>query len=357
MTTSSARPTRVLIVEDSSTTRMLLRRAFAGDPRFEVVAALSSAEEAWDQLPMLAPDVMTLDIELPGMSGIELLRRLRPVRPVPTVVVSARGGKGARESLEALEAGAVDVVEKPGGGTTPESMLSELRTKVAIAATARLGRLKAPMPLGPVSTASSATGRSAGRGLELIALGASTGGPAAVEQVLAALVPPMPPVVVVLHMPAGFTNTYAARLNDRCRLEVAEAVDGELLRPGRVLIAPGGRQFRMRRQNGALAVVLGETTRHGGHAPSVDVLFESVAATAGRNAIGAIFTGMGADGAAGLLSLRKAGGRTLAQDEASCVVFGMPKAAWELGAAEELVPLEQIASRLTTLPAAPRLTR
>jgi two-component system chemotaxis response regulator CheB len=340
--------TRVLVVDDSLTARVMMVRAISADPRFEVVGAVRTAEEALSRLEELSPDVMTLDLDLPGMGGIELLQRIRPVRPVPTVVVSAYSGRGARLSLEALAAGAVDIIEKPGPGVDVEGMLAELRTKVAIAATARLGRFKQADAIAQAGPAVPMPGAAPARrgAAELIAIGASTGGPTAMQVVLEALPANSPPVVVAIHMPGGFTHSYAQRLNERCRLSVREAQDGDELVPGRILVAPGGLQTRVRKRGAGFCVSVTGDERVNGHAPSVDVLFESVAQSAGKRAAGAILTGMGADGAKGLLTLRRTGAHTFAQDEASCVVYGMPKAAWELGAVEAVVPLADIAGRL-----------
>lgn len=339
----SRRPIRVLIVDASASGRLLVARALAPDGRFQVLAALRNAEEVLERIADLAPDVLTLDADLPGLTGLELLRRLETQTPTPTVLVSAPSTRGARIALEALSAGAIELVQKPAPGTTPEAMFTELRAKVVVAATAHVSQHDA-------SDAEPPPSRMAPMGMEVIAIGASTGGPAAVERVVTSLPRNAPPVLVVLHMPSGFTQTFAQRVNDRARLRFIEAEDGTVLGEGFGYIAPGGRQLRVRRRNGALVVALGEETRVTGHCPSVDVLFQSVAETAGPRAVGALLTGMGSDGAAGLLAIREAGGRTLAQDEASCVVYGMPRTAYELGAVERLVPLDDIAARLVALP-------
>jgi two-component system chemotaxis response regulator CheB len=327
---------------------MIIARALSFDPRLEVVGAVRTAEEALERIEQLSPDVITLDLDLPGMGGIELLKRIKPIRPIPTVVVSAHSGRGARLSHDALAAGAVDVVEKPCPGVDVEAVLAELRTKVTIAATARLGRFKQAAAISGAGPAPSLVGVSAARRgrAELLASGASTGGPTAVQSVLEAMPASPPPVVVAIHMPAGFTTNYAQRLNEVCRLSVSEAKDGDELLPGRILVAPGGLQTRVRRKGAGFSVSITGDERVNGHAPSVDILFESVALAAGKRAAAAIMTGMGADGARGMLTLRQTGARTFAQDEASCVVFGMPKAAWELGAAEALVPPGDLAGKL-----------
>ncbi|MFM2152904.1 MAG: hypothetical protein RL199_1339 [Pseudomonadota bacterium] len=348
MTTATSKRTRVLVVDDSATVRLMLSRALAADPRLEVVGTVGSAEEALDQLERLAPDVMTLDIELPGMSGIDLLQKIRPLRLVPTVIVSGHSKRGARLTFEALAAGAVDVVEKPTNGADVNAMLAEVRTKVVIASTARLGRFKQASSIAASSPFAGEPGVFAPkRGTaELLAIGASTGGPTAVQSVLEAMPANSPPIVVAIHMPAGFTNSYAQRLNELCRLSVSEARDGDELAPGSILVAPGGLQTRVRKRGAGFYVSVTGDERVNGHAPSVDVLFDSVAQSAGKRAAAAILTGMGADGAKGMLALRQTGARTFAQDEASCVVFGMPKAAWDLGAAESLVPLDELALKL-----------
>jgi two-component system chemotaxis response regulator CheB len=290
----------------------------------------------------LEPRVLTLDIEMPKMDGLEFLRRLMVHHPVRAVIVSSLSERGSRIALDALDAGAVDVVAKPtrnlAGGTA--AMLAELRTKVLIAAGARLST-KAAAPPAPERAAPSAL---AATTHHLVAIGASTGGTEAIRQVLQGLPPTAPGIAIVQHMPPGFTAPFAARLAELTRLEVREAVDGDRLFPGRVLIAPAGRHLRVVRSGGDWIGRVSDGDRVSGHCPSVDVLFRSVATAAGPSGIGVLLTGMGADGADGLLAMRQAGARTFAQDEATSVVWGMPREAWQRGAAEALVPLAEVAT-------------
>lgn len=331
---------RVLVVDDSAVARQVLSAGLAEDPRIEVVGVARDAWEARDLIVKLEPHVVTLDVEMPRMDGIEFLRRLRAHHPVRAVVVSSLTTRGSVVALDALEAGAVEVVAKPtrnlAGGTA--AMLAELRTKVAIASTARLPH---PTTHAPIESRALAAATH-----KLVALGASTGGTEALRAVLQALPPTLPGLVMVQHMPPGFTSTFAARLDETSRLSVKEAADGDRAFPGRALLAPAGRQMRVERSGGDWVVRLGESEKYSGHCPSVDVLFQSVASAAGANAVGGLLTGMGADGAEGLGTMRHAGARTFAQDEASSVVWGMPRAAWERGAAEALVPLSDVASTL-----------
>jgi two-component system chemotaxis response regulator CheB len=290
------------------------------------------------------PDVLTLDVEMPRMDGVEFLRRLMSQMPIPVVMVSSLTQAGAQATLDALDAGAVDFVTKPGsqfGGKGLESMMGELRAKVKAAARVRVSQLRgksvAKAPSSPLTRAMANTTD------KVIALGASTGGTEALRQVVELFPANTPGVVVVQHMPEKFTEMYAERLNRGCAMDVREAKDNDRVIPGRILIAPGGMQMRVVRQGGQYRVRCKAAERVSGHCPSVDVLFDSVAQDVGRNAVGAIFTGMGSDGAAGLLKMRQAGASTLGQDEATCVVYGMPKVAFERGAVEVQLPLDAMA--------------
>jgi two-component system chemotaxis response regulator CheB len=339
-----SRQIRVLVVDDSAVARAALTRGLEMDPNILVVGQARDPFEARDRILELSPEVMTLDVEMPRMDGVEFLRRLMPQRPIPVVVVSSLTQKGGRIAMEALEAGAVDVVAKPtrnlSGGL--DAMLVELRTKVKIASTVNVSRWKlrpaAPQP--PVTRALSDTTD------KIIAIGASTGGTEAIRAVLDSMPASAPGIVIVQHMPAGFTTAFAQRLDESSAVQVREAKDGDRVFPGRALLAPGGMQMRLMRSGGEYRVQVGGTLKVSGHCPSVDVLFSSTADCAGRNAVGALLTGMGADGAAGLLRMRQAGARTLAQDEATSVVWGMPRVAWEKGAAERLEPIEGVAGRI-----------
>lgn len=334
---------KVLVVEDSLVFRELLVQNLNKDPAIRVVAAARDPYEARDAIVEYKPDVMTLDLELPRMGGIEFLRKLMPQYPLPVVVISSLSDK----VFEALDAGAVDFVAKPT--VSDRSQLeafvqNELPVKIKIASIARIGMIK--KTINPVI--SDPVGGSGGE--RIIAIGASTGGPEATSTVLKQFGPDIPGVVLVQHMPAGFTEMYAKRLNDECRVRVKEARSGDPVLPGQVLLAPGGdAHMQLIRVNGTYQVVLKKTPKVNGHCPSVDVLFHSVAETAGKRAIGIILTGMGGDGAKGLLAMRQKGARTVGQDESTCVVYGMPKVAYELGAVEYQEKLGDIAKRTYTI--------
>lgn len=329
---------RVLVVDDSALARTALSRGLSLDPDLEVVGEARDPFDARDKILSLSPDVMTLDVEMPRMDGIEFLRRLMPQRPIPTVVVSSLSQRGSEIALAALSAGAVDVVCKPSrnlsGGL--DAMIGELRTKLKIAATARVAqhktRLPPPRPAGALAETTD----------KIVAIGASTGGTEAIGVVLARMPANAPGVAIVQHMPPGFTHTFAHHLDAVCAVQVSEARDGDRLFPGRALVAPGGQQLRVVRSGGDYLVEVRPGDKVSGHCPSVDVLFASVASCAGPNAVGVLLTGMGSDGAAGLLAMRRAGARTVAQDEATSVVWGMPKVAWENGGAERVEPIERI---------------
>ena len=330
---------RVLVVDDSILFRELLVRAINKDPGLEVVAVAGDAYEARDKIIECRPDVMTLDVELPRMSGIEFIRRLLPQYYIPIVCVSALNGN----VFDALEAGAVDFVNKPSGMTAREVedfVLRELNTKIKIASMAK------PRV---VQTNRSHTALTATASDRVIAIGASTGGTEAIYDVIKRFGQNIPGVVVVQHMPPVFTAMYAERLNRQCLVSVKEAKDGDCVQRGQVLIAPGDKHMRLVRSGGMYRVECREGEKVSGHCPSVDALFQSVAEAAGDKAIGVILTGMGADGAKGLLAMRKAGACTIGQDEESCVVYGMPKAAYDCGAVQYQAGLTQIADKVHAL--------
>jgi two-component system chemotaxis response regulator CheB len=347
------RKIRVLVVDDMPMVRELLSRGLAMDPMIEVVATAGDPFEARDRIIEHKPDVMTLDVEMPNMDGVEFLRRLMPQYPIPTVMVSSLTERGKEVTLNALQAGALDFVTKPGSdsGRGLNDMLVELRTKVKIASTANVSHWKRPrtavppdatvhVPVARPSVTTAIPGRTSEK---LIAIGASTGGTEAIREVVTRFPATTPGVVIVQHMPAGFTRLFAERLNTLCQMEVKEAEDHDPIVPGRILIAPGGRQMAVVRIGAVwqVRVTLGEPVN--GHCPSVEVLMQSVADCAGSHAVGVMLTGMGADGADGIKAMRNAGARCFAQDEESCVVFGMPKVAWERGGVERLVPLREMA--------------
>jgi two-component system chemotaxis response regulator CheB len=334
------RPVKVLVVDDSATMRALLSSRLRRDPEIEVVGGAGDPLQAREMIKQLNPDVLTLDVEMPRMNGIEFLEKLMRLRPMPVVMVSTLTQEGAETTLQALELGAFDCVGKPASAELAQAF-DDLAEKVKAAAKSRV-RAAAPRP----APARVSNFRSNGK---IIAIGASTGGVEALITVLSAMPENCPPIVVTQHMPATFTKSFAARLDRLCAPSVSEAEDGESLRPGKVLIAPGGARH-MEVGGGANPFArLRESDLVNGHRPSVDVLFNSVAATCGARSVGLILTGMGKDGAKGLLAMRETGARTFGQDEASCVVYGMPKVAFEIGAVERQAPLDKIASHILAL--------
>ncbi|MDY5576028.1 MAG: chemotaxis response regulator protein-glutamate methylesterase [Lachnospiraceae bacterium] len=330
---------RVLVVEDSAVFRELLVRALNTDPAIEIVATARDPFEARDAIIAHRPDVMTLDLELPRMSGIEFLRKLMPQYPLPVVVISSLNDK----VFDALNAGAVEFVAKPTGANAEQLtnfIKNELAVKIKVASIAKVSRWKKS-----AMEVHSQTLTVNNQEL-IVAIGASTGGTEAIAAVIKEFDTDIPGVVVVQHMPENFTKMYADRLNDQCRVVVKEAKSGDLVLPGQVLIAPGGSShMQVVKINGTYQVVNRPGPKVNGHCPSVDVLFQSVANVAGRKAIGIILTGMGGDGAQGLLEMRKAGARTIGQDESTCVVYGMPKVAYDIGAVEYQEKLVNIAKR------------
>lgn len=337
------RPIRVLVVDDSIMFRNMLVQGLNADPNIEVVAEAEDAYAARDAIIKFKPDVMTLDVELPRMNGIEFLRRLMPQYPIPVVMISALNNK----VFDALEAGAVDFVNKPSNlnrAQLNDFLAQELATKVKIASTAKVGRLKRVDPV-TVSTGIATVGSKD----SIVAIGASTGGTEAIYEVVKGFKRDIPGVVIVQHMPSGFTKMYAERLNNQCEVAVKEAQTGDRVLPGQVLIAPGDKHMRLVKVAGAYQVECNGTDRVNGHCPSVEVLFNSVAKVAGKNAIGVILTGMGGDGAKGLLAMKNAGAQTIGQDEASCVVYGMPKVAYDIGAVQYRMTLTAIAGKVYSL--------
>ena len=295
---------------------------------------------AWEKIRTLDPDVITLDVEMPRMDGITFLEKLMRRRPIPVVMVSSLTEAGCTTTLRALELGAIDFVTKPLVGLREgfPALAQELTEKVKVAAGARLRFSPTPLPIRPITGP-----RPIGTTQRLIALGASTGGTEAIREVLSALPADAPAVLIVQHMPEHFTRAFANRLDGLCAVRVKEAADGDRALAGHVLIAPGSHHMRLVRDGATYVVRLGADAAVNRHRPSVDVLFHSCAEVAGTSAVGILLTGMGDDGARGLLAMRQAGATTLAQDEASCVVFGMPRAAIELGAAAHVVTLSSMA--------------
>lgn len=348
--TSPKRVIRVLVVDDSSLVRNILSRGLSMDPGIEVVATAADPYIARDRIVQLNPDVLTLDVEMPRMDGVEFLKRFMPQNPLPVVMVSALTQKGKKITLDALEAGAVDFVAKPSTNIARglNAMLMELRTKVKIASTANVSHWKSQKSGVPVKIiqGNKALAESTDK---VIAIGASTGGTQAITKIITQFPPTMPGVVIVQHMPAGFTKAFADRLNQLCSMEVKEATDGDRVMSGRILIAPGDYHMTVARSGGIYQVACKQGEKVSGHCPSVDVLMHSVAQNVGSNAVGAMLTGMGRDGAEGMLAMFKMGARNFAQDEASSVVFGMPKEAYERGGVEHLLPLDEIAPRIINL--------
>lgn len=324
--------------------RELLVKNLSEDPGLEVVGAAKDPFEARDMILKYEPDVMTLDIELPRMDGIEFLRKLIPQYPLPVVMISSLSSR----VFDAMNAGAVDFVVKPTSTNRDDIenfVRNELPVKIKIASVAKVKRARKTEVDANLSRR-----QGAGNSLDLIAIGASTGGTEATAELLKGLKNDVPGIVIVQHMPAGFTELYANRLNERGNLEVREAKSGDVVRPGLALLAPGGDQhMQLIRQDGEYRVVLKKADKVNGHCPSVEVLFNSVAKVAGSHAIGVILTGMGGDGAKGLLEMKKAGAKTIGQDESTCVVYGMPKVAYELGAVEYQEKLPNIAKRIYTI--------
>ncbi len=337
------RPIRVLVVDDSLMFRKLLVQGLNSDPNIEVVADAEDVYAARDAILKYKPDVMTLDVEMPRMNGIEFLKRLMPQYPLPVVMISALNNK----VFDALEAGAVDFVNKPANLTREQLndfLTQELAAKVKIASTAKVGKLKRVDNTFISSHITAAGGKD-----RIVAIGASTGGTEAIFEVVKRFKRDIPGVVIVQHMPPGFTQMYADRLNNQCEVAVKEAKTGDRVLQGQVLIAPGDRQMRLVKVGDAYQVECRGTEKVSGHCPSVDVLFSSVAKTAGSKAVGVILTGMGADGAKGLLEMRNAGALTVGQDEATCVVYGMPKVAFDIGAVQQQAPVTAIAGKVYSL--------
>lgn len=353
-----ARKVRVLVVDDSAVARDLLVRGLSLDPGIEIVGQAADAWAARDSIVNLEPDVVTLDVEMPRMDGIDFLLRLMPQHPLPVVIVSAVTAEGSRRAVEALDAGALEVVAKPAGNDREglRDMILDLTEKVKSAAGADLSKLRKaqglPKPPRPAKAAPQPRPATAKTDEDFVlAIGASTGGTTAITRVLEDFPADCPPTLIVQHMPPVFTAMFAASLDRAVSPRVKEAADGDRLERGLVLVAPGDFHCKLSRDSRGLFVRCLPGPKISGHRPSVDVLFSSVAATCGPHAAGLILTGMGKDGATGLLSMRRAGARCLAQDEASSVVFGMPQEAWRNGAAERLLGLEKAGAELIALAA------
>jgi two-component system chemotaxis response regulator CheB len=344
-------PVKVLVVDDSALVRQLLTDILARDPEVQVVGTAGDPYAAWDKIQRLSPDVLTLDVEMPRMDGLTFLEKLMRARPTPVVMVSSLTEKGAATTLRALELGAFDFVAKPkldvARGTV--ELGSEIVEKVKAAARCGARANARPRPAAARGASPPPAALRARATSTVIAVGASTGGTEALRDVLTALPADAPGVVVVQHMPEQFTRQFAERLAARCRVQVKEAADGDAVLRGHVLIARGNWHMELTGNTTRCTVKLSSSPPIRHHRPSVDVLFRSCARVLGGNAVGVVMTGMGADGAQGLLEMRRAGARTIAQDEASSVVFGMPKEAIALGGAEIVAPLDRIADTMLRL--------
>ncbi len=334
---------KVLVVDDSALVREILSKGLSSDSGIEVVGSAIDPYSARDKIVELKPDVLTLDVEMPRMNGVEFLRKLMPQYPIPVVMVSALTEKGAKITLDALEAGAIDFVAKPKSNVARglNLMLMELCVKIKIASTVNVSHwkykktelLKRQIPV--FDDLKETTDK-------IIAIGASTGGTEAIKRVISGFPVVTPGVVIVQHMPEKFTTTFAERLNSICSMEVKEAEEGDRIRSGRVLIAPGNQHMEVYRSGGRYKVTLSSGEIVSGHRPSVNVLMHSVSECAGENSVGIILTGMGEDGSEGLLAMREKGARTFGQDEKTSIVFGMPKRAYEKGGVELLLALDNI---------------
>ncbi len=332
---------RLLIVDDSLLFREMLKKNIGEDSRIEVVGIAVDGNDTLSQVARLKPDVISLDVEMPKVNGIELLKKLIPENPIPVVVVTG----SAISAFDAIASGAVDFIRKPvvKGPKDLEEFSRDLASKIKTAAVAKVKTSTAATA--PVKSISSILKGTVSKS-KIIAIGASTGGTEAVLEVVKNLPKNSPGVVITQHMPPVFTNMYAQRLNRICPLNVKEAQDGDRVEPGTVIVAAGDYQMRLMSDANGYFISSKQGDRVSGHCPSVDVLFDSVAKSAGRNAVGVILTGMGADGAKGLLSMKSKGAYTIGQDEQSCIVYGMPMEAFKLGAVKTQLPLNDIASHI-----------
>ena len=331
---------KVLIVDDSAIVRKILSNHLGQQRGIQVVGTAPDPYIARDKILSLEPDVLTLDIEMPKMDGITFLRKLMKHYPMPVIILSSLTPKGSKMALEALSAGAIDVISKPGPAYSVGDTCTELVEKIKIASRAKINRNVSVQESDHQATERLSLTETTNK---IFAIGASTGGVQALTRVLSSLPVNAPGTLVVQHMPVHFTASFAERLNKECAVEVLEAKDGDHVIPGRVLIAPGGLHMLLQRSGANYYVAVKDGPAVCRQRPSVELMFNSVAKYAGANAIGAILTGMGDDGATGLLNMRNSGAHTIAQDEASCVVFGMPKEAIQRGAAEKIVSLDDVA--------------
>jgi two-component system, chemotaxis family, protein-glutamate methylesterase/glutaminase len=347
------RRVRVLIVDDSALVRQMLSEMLGRDPAIEVVGTAGDAHIARDKIKQLNPDVLTLDVEMPRMDGLTFLRNLMRLRPMPVVMVSSLAEHGAEVTLDALALGAVDYLPKPrlDIAATLGDYCDELIEKVKAAAGASVRALDSSGEASPQASRRLRAGSLLVTAERVIGIGASTGGTEAIKQVLCGLPPDSPGIVIAQHIPKAFSSAFAKRLNDSCALRVCEAEDGQHVLAGHAYVAPGDRHLLLARDGARYVCRIDDGAPVNRHKPSVDVLFGSMARSAGRNAVGLLLTGMGKDGARGLLEIRHSGGRTLAQDEPTSVVWGMPGEAVSIGAAQHIVPLDAIAAAACELAA------
>ena len=329
---------RVLVVDDSIMFRTVLSSRLSADSMLDIVGTASDADDAMKKIEELSPDVLTLDVEMPKMNGIQFLKKLMPIRPMPVVVVSS----APISALDALDAGAVDFVKKPLVNSPEEltSFIRELVVKIKIGSIAKVGQKSAAPTLTAMPKHNIAFTRSVDN--MVIAIGASTGGTEAILEVVRDLPPTTPGIVIVQHMPAGFTKMYAERLDKHCKMQVKEAEDGDRVETGKIIIGAGEFHLRLAKDARGYYVTSKRGDKVSGHCPSVDVLFDSVAETAKNRALGVILTGMGSDGAKGMLAMRKAGAYTIGQDKDSCIVYGMPMVAFNIGGVMKQAPLTEI---------------
>lgn len=336
---------KVLVVDDSAIVRKIFADELSRFKDIEVVGTAPDPYVARDKILLLKPQVITLDIEMPRMDGLTFLRKLMTHYPLPVIIVSSLTPKGGKLAMEAVESGAVDVIAKPGSAYTVGDMSGQLAEKIRAAALVRVAKRSQGQPLRPepetvpIRALAQTTNK-------VIAIGASTGGTEALKAVLTKMPPNSPGILVVQHMPANFTTAFADRLNGMCSIAVSEARNGDTVVPGKALIAPGNFHMIMRRSGARYYVEVKDGPMVHHQRPAVDVLFKSVARFAGPNAVGVILTGMGADGAEGMLEMKNAGASNIAQDEHSCVVFGMPKEAIKLGGVDKVVPLDQVSGEI-----------
>jgi two-component system chemotaxis response regulator CheB len=351
--TTTTQTVSVVVVDDSLLMRMMVRDALEKDGDIRVTGLARDTAEARQLIKECNPDVVTLDVEMPGMNGLEFLDKIMTLRPMPVIMVSSLTAQGADATLSALEIGAVDVAQKPVGRAEADQFGAVLRDKVRMAANATARRrgvdLRPTQPHLPAAASRPSPQADSGAGpwrRKLIAVGASTGGVAALSRLLADIPLNSPPIVITQHMPANYTARFASRMGDQLGRDVSEARDGETIGPGSIRIAPGDRHMEVARAGGNVLCTLHEGPPVSGHCPSVDVLFHSVAKTFGAAAVGVMLTGMGRDGAIGMREMRRAGAHCLGQGPESCVVYGMPKAALEIGALDETRELDALPSRI-----------